>query len=138
MSSILIMIVILAITFLCLKPKYKKMNLDKNSEEYKIAKKTFKRFNFMLMLLYVFEIIGIFWIFYATCACGYPFVNPLAVYIFMMFQFATSLILYNKNENKGKSFFLLLIYDVISIILFLAVIENFPNNHRKRSTTILK
>lgn len=45
MSSILIMIVILAITFLCLKPKYKKMNLDKNSEEYKIAKKTFKRFN---------------------------------------------------------------------------------------------
>lgn len=131
MIIVLFIVIGLIAMFLVLKPKYKSNNLDKTSEEYKNTKKSFKKFNLMIMPLYIFEIIGICGIFSVTCVCGHPFINPLAVFVFMLFQFVSSLILYKSNEIKGKSFWVLLVYDVISILLFLTVIKLFPNDMDK-------
>ena len=131
LNLIVIILIILLFGFSAVKQRNKINQLGKGTEEYTKKKKSFLKLYLTIVLLYMAQITILCAVFSIKCICSHYWYNPTPISIFMLVQLIVNIVLFRKNENSEISMKLILIYFVVSILLFLGILFLFQNDMDK-------
>ena len=118
LNLIVIILIISLLGFFAVKQRNKINQLGKGTEEYMKKKKSFLKLYLTIVLLYIVQITILCMAFSIMCTCGYYWYNPTSISIFVLVQLIVNIVLFRKNENSEISMKFILIYFVVSILLF--------------------